>query len=169
MKGYHRIFKPMMAALAARGFVVEEVVADPQIKYVPFEEMPNLYRKLDVFVCTSAAEGTPYPVLEAMACGIPIVSTDVGIVPEVCGGLQKPFIIHDGTVEKFVEAVSDLLRDRPLRQRIGKENCMRALEWSWEIKTKSWWPFWIEMTKRAMNPRNAVRREASFLSLAEIT
>ena len=168
VKGYHRLFKPMMAALRAHGFTVKEIIADPQINHVPFEKMPDLYRTMDVFVCTSAAEGTPNPVLEAMACGIPVVSTDVGIVPEVCGSLQKPFIVRDDSVDNFAQAVAVLLKDCKLRNTIGKQNRMRTLEWSWEIKTKGWWPFWIEMTERAMAVRNALRRKACFLSLAGV-
>lgn len=166
VKGFHRLFRPMMKALAERGFAVKEVVADPQVSYVPFADMPALYRQLDVFVCTSAAEGTPNPVLEAMACSVPVVSTDVGIVADVFGPLQRPFIIHDETVGHFADAVATLLKDAALRRRIGRENRARALQWSWEIRTRGWWPFWSAMTKRAMNARNAMRREASFLSLA---
>ncbi|WZB73295.1 glycosyltransferase family 4 protein [Achromobacter xylosoxidans] len=44
--------------------------------------MPAYYNSLDLYVCPSAIEGTPNPVLEAMACGVPVISTDVGIVPK---------------------------------------------------------------------------------------
>lgn len=166
-KGYQRLFRPTMSELQSRGFPVEPRVADPQVRRVNFEDMPDFYRQLDVYLCTSAMEGTPNPVLEAMACGIPVVSTDVGIVPEVFGDLQKRFIIEQPTAEKFADAVSELVNDEHLRRAIAKENRSRALEWSWEIKTRDWWPFWGRVMMRTMEPRNAIRREFCFRATAE--
>ena len=166
VKGYHRLFQPMMADLTKRDFVVSEKVADPQLKHIPFEEMPDFYRSVDVFVCTSAMEGTPNPVLEAMACGIPVVSTDVGIVSEAFGDLQKRFIFNDPTPDCLATAVVVLLEDEQLRRAISKENRSRTLDWSWEIKTKDWWPFWIRVVNQAMAHRNAIRRETCLLSAA---
>lgn len=166
IKGYHRLFDPMMKRLLARGHAVEASVADPQVKRIDFEDMPGFYRGLDVFVCTSAMEGTPNPVLEAMACGIPVVSTDVGIVPEVLGPLQKRFIVPDPDPESFADAVFSLLGNEQLRRMIADENRSRSLDWSWEIKTKEWWPFWERVVRRAMEPRGAIRREMHLLSAA---
>lgn len=164
VKGYQRIFRPMMTALQADGFAVEESVADPQIKRIAFEDMPEFYRQLDVFVCTSVMEGTPNPVLEAMACGIPVVSSDVGIVTEAVGPKQKRFVVENLQVDNFVQAVAELLQDGQLREDLGAENRQQAQAWSWETKTKDWWPFWISVVERAMEPRNAIRRELCFLS-----
>ncbi|MBA70692.1 MAG: hypothetical protein CML30_17645 [Rhizobiales bacterium] len=164
VKGYRRIFRPTIDILRQRGLPVEEKVADPQVRRVPFAEMPDFYRHLDVFLSTSAMEGTPNPVLEAMACGIPIVSTDVGIVPEAFGELQSRFIIADGSPERFADAVVELLADPELRRRIGAENRANALEWSWEKKTRDWWPFWEKVIRRSMDDRNAIRRELYLLA-----
>lgn len=166
VKGYHRLFEPMVKELSVRGYPIAPKVADPQVNRIRFEDMPDFYRQMDVFVCTSAMEGTPNPVLEAMACGIPVVSTDVGIVPEAFGERQKRFIISEPAVERFADAVAELLEDQPLRQAIAEENRNRALDWSWEIKTEGWWPFWQAIVKRTMEPRNATRREIYLLSCA---
>lgn len=166
VKGYHRLFQPMIGELQARGIAVEAKVADSQINRIRFEDMPDFYRQMNVFICTSSMEGTPNPVLEAMACGIPVVATDVGIVPEVFGDLQKRFIIEDATPGNFADAVAELLGDERLRRQISEQNRSRALEWSWEIKTADWWPFWEGVMMRTMEPRNAIRREVYLRSLA---
>lgn len=159
VKGYHRLFVPMMNELRARGYTVEARVADPQINRVRFEDMPDFYRGLDVFVCTSAMEGTPNPVLEAMACGVPVVSTDVGIVPEAFGELQEQSIVAQANTQAMAQSVMKLLDDNNLRRQVGQENRARAIDWSWEVKTRPWWPFWEGVISRAMESRMATRRE----------
>lgn len=161
VKGYRRLFVPMMAELAARGIAAEPNVADPQQRRIPFEDMPAFYRATDVFVCTSLMEGTPNPVLEAMACGIPVVSTDVGIVPEAFGDLQRRFIIAEPTVAAFADAVAELLANPALRRALGAENRARMQDWSWEIRTRDWWPFWRRVVQRSMDLRGSIRRELS--------
>ncbi len=168
VKGYRRIFRPTIESLRQRGLAIEEKVADPQVRRIPFAEMPDFYRDLDVFLCTSSMEGTPNPVLEAMACGIPVVATDVGIVPEAFGELQSRFIIADGSPERFADAVTELLADADLRRRIGIENRARALDWSWEKKTSDWWPFWEKVIRRSMDDRHAIRRELYLLAEGEL-
>ena len=168
VKGYHRIFRPTVEKLRQSGLQITEKVADPQVRRVPFADMPAFYRELDVFLCTSAMEGTPNPVLEAMASGIPIVATDVGIVPEAFGELQSRFIISDGSPERFAQAVAELLGDPELRRRISAENRARALDWSWEKKTSDWWPFWEKVIRRSMDDRNAIRRELYLLAKGEL-
>lgn len=159
IKGYHRIFQPMMQELAQRGVRAEPNVADRQTRHVSFEDMPDFYRGTDVFVCTSLMEGTPNPVLEAMASGIPVVSSDVGIVPEVFGERQKRFIVRNQTPQAYADAVAELILNPRLRRELGEENRARVLEWSWEIKARQWWPFWSGVSARLTDPRTAMRRE----------
>jgi len=164
IKGYHRLFRPAMDALSRLGLPVREAVADPQVRRIPFKEMPDFFRGLDVFVCTSEMEGTPNTVLEAMACGIPVVSTDVGIVPDAFGPLQKQFVIgaHEGT--EFASAIARLLADADLRQSISAGNLSRAQTWSWPLKAREWMPFWHTVLARSMDWRTANRREFLLLS-----
>lgn len=68
-------------------------------------EMADFYRNLDVYLCLSSHEGLPTPALEAAACGIPIIATPVGIMPE---------LVENGVsgypVSQDVEEVEDRLR-----------------------------------------------------------
>ena len=159
IKGYHRIFQPMMQELSRRGIKVAPNVADRETRFISFDDMPDFYRATDIFVCTSLMEGTPNPVLEAMASGIPVVSSDVGIVPEAFGARQKRFIVKEQTPQAYADAVAELIRDPQLRRELGEENRARAREWSWEIKARQWWPFWSGVAARLADPRTAMRRE----------
>jgi glycosyltransferase involved in cell wall biosynthesis len=77
---------------------------------VPFDEMPWAYASADALVLTSRAEGAPNCVKEALACGIPVVSTDVGDVREVLDGLP-PCAVVAPEPETIAAALGAILAD----------------------------------------------------------
>lgn len=158
-KGYFRLFRPALDILKDRGVAVTEKLADPQVRRIPFEEMPDFYRQIDMLACTSASEGTPNPVLEAMATGVGVVSTDVGIVQEAFGPRQSAFILRQADPAAFADAMELLARDRDLLAELGRENLERIEAWSWEKVVGRWWPFWLTARARAADPRMATRRQ----------
>ncbi|MDA4847038.1 glycosyltransferase family 4 protein [Hoeflea poritis] len=160
-KGFHRLLQPAIAVLKDRGWQVELALADPQVKRIPFAEMPQFYRSIDLLACTSAAEGTPNPVLEAMAMGLPVVSTDVGIVPEVFGPRQSAFIVRDHDPASFADAIEKLNKHPETAAQIGQENRQAVMAWSWRDVTAPWWPFWQMAHRRCTEERLAARRRES--------
>jgi hypothetical protein len=111
---------------------------DSAERTVPRSEMPAFYNAIDVYVCVSEIEGTPNPVLEAMACGVPIVSTDVGIVPQLFGPEQHRFILPERTIEALVASLRELLADAGLRRRLADENLVRIRSWTWAHQMSKW-------------------------------
>lgn len=156
-KGLHTIVRPALAQLEAEGVPVVGRFVDSSERRVPREEMPKFYRSLDVYLCASEIEGTPNPVLEAMACGIPIVSTDVGIVPQVLGPEQRRFIVRERTIDAFVEALRVLAGDRALRQRLGAENLAQIRTWSWFHQMGKWMQL-FRIAGDQLTTRGAMRR-----------
>jgi hypothetical protein len=77
---------------------------------VPFDEMPWVYASADALLVTSHAEGSPNCVKEALACGIPVVSTDVGDVREVLDGLTNCAVV-DADPDALAGALRSLLAD----------------------------------------------------------
>jgi glycosyltransferase involved in cell wall biosynthesis len=94
------------------------------------DEMVEWYRELDVYVCASIDEGTPNPCLEAAACGVPIVTTPVGNMPELIDdGVNGYF--HDGSVHALAERLT-LLRDSPsLTAQLGARIREDIAAWDW--------------------------------------
>jgi glycogen synthase len=106
--------------------------------YVPPEEAPEVYRSADVFVSPTYSEGFSNTLLEAMASGLPTVSTaSVGVVD--CLRHEDNGLLHDpGDVGGLAKALDRLLSDAPLRTRLATT----ALEevrrlYSWPVLARS--------------------------------
>jgi glycogen synthase len=73
---------------------------------------------LDVFVMPSFSEGTPNSVVEAMACGKPIVASDVGGIPDMIGD-ESGILVPAGDVDALAKAMLRLAEDADLRRNMG--------------------------------------------------
>src|SRR5262249_2686138 len=135
-KGVHSILIPAVSALRAEGVSVRLEIVDRQKEHIRYDEMPEYYNRIDVYVCTSQIEGTPNPVLEAMASGVPVISTDVGIVPEVFGPLQREFILGERSVEAVKGAIRRFVSEPELLSRLSRENLSQIQNWSWAERVK---------------------------------
>ena len=105
-----------------------------------YSEMVDFYNGLDVYLCVSSTESTPMPVLEAMACGLPVISTEVGLVPEL---LEKRWVVPTTPEEKVVSLIKPkldaLARDKDLRKEVGNRNLNEILNnWSCKARIKYW-------------------------------
>jgi glycosyltransferase involved in cell wall biosynthesis len=136
-KGLETIVKPVIQRLVDDGLAIVADFADRKVRWRPRDEMPGYYNKLDVLLCASAMEGTPNPVLEAMACGVPVISTDVGIVSEVFGPRQREFIVRRG-ISSMAAAIRRLCLDRTLLTDLSQENLARIGRWEWASLSPRW-------------------------------
>jgi O-antigen biosynthesis protein len=135
-KGFETIIKPAVSELLAEGYSIKLIYADrhePET-HVPRSEMNNFYNSLDLYICASDIEGTPNPVLESMACGIGVISTDVGIVKEVLGKEQHKFILEERTKDCLKNKLITLINDRSILKMLAKENNIRINTWTWKSK-----------------------------------
>lgn len=140
-KGLNTIIKPCVERLIEENYNVELYIADSKEKLRPIEEMCNYYHEIDLYLCCSINEGTPNPVLEAMACGLPIISTDVGIVREAFGTKQKKFIMKERSVEELYNKIVEILEDKDLLKTLGEENIHQIEKWDWKYKARDFEKF----------------------------
>ena len=134
LKGLNKVIRPAIEELIQEGYNIELNIADRNVKLIPHDKMPDYYNEIDIYVCASRTEGTPNPVLEAMACGIPVISTDVGIVSEVFGKEQKNFII-ERTKESLKEKLKYIVNNKQILEQLSNENLEQIQNWSWKNKT----------------------------------
>lgn len=133
-KGYHSIIKPVVEELKAEGYEIELNIADRNIRMIAHEDMPKYYSQIDLYVCASKIEGTPNPILECMACGVPFISTDVGIVNAVSGKKQKEYILGGRNRTELKKKIKDILNNQLILENLSNENLESIKSWSWENK-----------------------------------
>lgn len=121
-KGYHTIFKKVVEELVQEGYNIKMHCADRNENWIPRNKMPDYYKEIDIYVCVSLMEGTPNPVLESMATGVPIISTDVGVVKDVLGKKQQNYIINKRSIKEVKEKIIYLYNNRDILLELSKEN-----------------------------------------------
>jgi len=100
-----------------------------RLGYFPDEELPLLYAGAEAFALPSLAEGFGLPILEAMACGTPVISSNTTAMPEVAGGAAR--LVPPRDVEAWTEAIDAVLGDTVARRFMAAEGLRRATQFSW--------------------------------------
>lgn len=97
------------------------------------KEKIKLLKASHIFVFPSYAEGFPNALLEAMAAGLPVVSTTVGAIPELIEDGRNGFLISPGDLANLKEKLLTLLENETLRRKMGEEN-MRKVRENYDIE-----------------------------------
>ncbi|HEV2195115.1 MAG TPA: glycosyltransferase [Candidatus Acidoferrum sp.] len=97
-------------------------------------DIPDILGAMDVFVLSSDYEGNPLSVMEAMASGLPIVSTSVGGVKDLIQHGNQGFLVPPGDAHSLSKAMTSLMADREARQSMGTAAMRRAKE-SFDVST----------------------------------
>ena len=84
----------------------------------------------DVFVFPSLYEGFGLPVLEAMACGCPVITSNVSSLPEVVG--DAALLVDPYNVEALAQAMLTVLEDDELKKEMSKKGIAQAQKFSWD-------------------------------------
>lgn len=98
--------------------------------FVPDEDLPAVFRAATVYVMASVYEGAGLPLLEAMACGVPVVSSRESSLPELGADVPRYFNPYD--VENMTEVLRLVLTDEPLRAHLAAQGPLRAGRFSWQ-------------------------------------
>ena len=133
-KGVNTILKPAINELIKEGYNIEMYFADKKERMISHDKMADYYNSIDIYICTSKHEGTPNPVLEAMACGVPVISTNVGIINDLFGKKQKEYILKERTVKDLKEKIINLIDNKEEFNMLSEENINTIKEWSWKNK-----------------------------------
>jgi glycosyltransferase involved in cell wall biosynthesis len=102
--------------------------------FVSDEDLPRLYSNALAFVYPSLYEGFGLPPLEAMACGVPVITSRNSSLPEVAG--EAAFYVDPKDIEELAHALDQLATDSSLRSSLSARGRARAAEFTWDQTAK---------------------------------
>jgi glycosyltransferase involved in cell wall biosynthesis len=126
----HRTFSDIKLQIAGSGSLKRKLLARAKAHgitglcefpgvYTRIEEKGSFMQSLDVFVLPSLTEGTPNGIIEAMAYGLPVISTTVGGIPDLVSD-ETGILVAPDNVEALAQAMARLAGDAHLRERMGR-------------------------------------------------
>jgi glycosyltransferase involved in cell wall biosynthesis len=122
---------PIFDAIVEFG-LLEKVV---RLRYFPFSELPHLYRGANMLVFPSLWEGFGLPVIEAMACGTPVVTSTATCLPEIAG--DAAIVVDPESVEQIAAGMIQIETRREVRDTLIRKGLDRAKIFSWENCARS--------------------------------
>jgi glycosyltransferase involved in cell wall biosynthesis len=95
-------------------------------------QITDLYRSASVLVNSSRVDNTPISILEAMACGLPIVSTDAGGIPFLVENGTTALLVRPGDPDAMAAAIRRVLEDRALAERLVAAGLAAVPAYTWD-------------------------------------
>lgn len=120
------LFTEMMAEVGRQGL-------DGRVHFAGFvadADLPTLYSEADLFVFPSLYEGFGLPLLEAMGCGVPVITANTSSLPEVAG--QAAVLLSPHEEAAWTAAMKQLLADPPERTRLTAAGFRQARQFTWQ-------------------------------------
>ena len=137
----------------ASGFAAAEalqrVEASPRrgdiqiLGYVPDRALEDLYQRAAIFAFPSLDEGFGMPVLDAMARGVPVLTSTVAAMPEICTDAALLVDPHDSAA--IAAGLKSLTENPALRADLAQRGCGRSKEFSWEKAMEGTWKVYQEL------------------------
>jgi len=98
--------------------------------YVAEEDLPGLYHGARAFVYPSRYEGFGLPVLEAMQCGVPVITSNISSMPEVAG--DAALLVSPDDTAALTDAIARLMTDDELAHKLAQRGLVQAKRFTWE-------------------------------------
>lgn len=98
--------------------------------YIPDEDIPALYNGAEIFVYPSFYEGFGLPVLEAMQCGTPVITSNISSMPEIGG--DACYYIEPKSLDDLTRGLEKIIENTDLRKKMSQKGIERAKQFSWE-------------------------------------
>ncbi len=111
--------------------------------YVPERTLEDLYQRASIFAFPSLDEGFGMPVLDAMAHGVPVLTSNVSAMPEVSG--TAALYVDPFDVASIAAGLKKLAEDSALRAEFGQKGFARSMEFAWERAVGGTWNVYQEL------------------------
>ena len=117
--------------------LISETPGAQYIGYVDDADKPALYKSASLFIYPSLYEGFGFPVLEAMASGVPVITSNRSSLPEVAGDVA--YLTNPHNVSEIANAMRLILSDEKLRNILIERGKKQAEKFSWEKTAGEFW------------------------------
>jgi len=104
--------------------------------YVPNAEMPAIINQCKVFLYPSLRESFGIPILEGMACGVPVITSNTSSMPEIAGDAAA--IVDPSKPAEITAAIENIISDREYREMLCKKGIERAKMFSWKVMAEKY-------------------------------
>jgi len=104
-----------------------------------FKQLHEIYRTSDAFIFASSCENLPNILIEAMASGLPIASSNLGPIPEILG--DSGIYFDPRNISSIVEAIRSLVNDDALRYKLAMISFEKSQAYSWEKNARKTFGF----------------------------
>ena len=152
LKRRHPELEQQLVLAGARGWGLAELEKEIQrseamgfhlLGFVDNDDLAALYSLADVFVYPSLYEGFALPPVEAMACGTPVIVSNVSALPEILGepwtGQVAGLMVSPYNEHALAEAMAQVLQNSTLRARLSEMGLKRAREFTWQASAQVVW------------------------------
>jgi glycosyltransferase involved in cell wall biosynthesis len=176
LRAFHHIYNPslapkVLALLKKQGFEIHLKMIGPDkgdgsldatqrvirefgleleteiIPGIPKEEVPTTLKKNDIFVNTTSVDNTPVSVIEAMACGLCIVSTNVGGIPYLLEDGKDALLVPPDDPELMATAIRRILIEPGLAEKLSINARRKAEQFDWSVILPQWEKIFDEIVK----------------------
>ena len=167
LRSFHEIYNPMLAprilhaiskerddaqlwmigpdkkdgSLEKTKMVAKDLGVQDRIQYVgsvPKSSVPEWLNRGDIFLNTTSADNTPVSVIEAMACGLCVVTTNVGGIPYLLNHERDAMLVPENDSVAMATAVQRVLRDETFAADLSSNARRKAEEYSWNVVLPRW-------------------------------
>ena len=115
---------------------------------VEHEDIFRHYSDSDVFLNASRIDNQPLSILEAFACGLPVVTTDAGGIPDVVTDGETGFMVPVDDCETLAQRAIKLLSDRNIATTMIQKARKESLKYTWEVVGEQWLKLYREVTEK---------------------
>ena len=114
---------------------------------VPPERMPAMYDGADIYVNSSDVDNMPLSILEAFACGLPVVTTDAGGIPYIVTDLETGLLVRRKDHQAMADSILRLLTDNALAAKLASRAHDECRKYEWSAVSNEWHKLYYGMAR----------------------